>query len=349
VFHFCLFLKMRASKLPSLTRKTPGDTAVESTVKSVVASGAAASRISNYVTHDEGLDIDAVLSEHKYTIVTKYAMGENAEYIKAISPLGDIVYILIDQKGTLALNDGEIVSVKNIEGSKIMHSEREKAATCTSLATCGTMMECADELCTIVRTDDAQTTQKFFSVSESYAEKKITPEGSAVSFPLVKLSEIRLNGKLTATRIANATHRIYDSSYSVSSKGIEDVISESKKLTEACQNFTSTRESCVNAYARDILYLQERAKEHFMDHLNGGPRADPQKYTDIRVNLYARKKAINDAAHIAEAFSGISTKLVALRLEMEELTTLIADEFKHFAGPTGKSTRILTSEEAFAI
>jgi hypothetical protein len=319
--------------------------------KIALASGAISKDlVSNYIESTDSIDIDLFLKENKYTVITRYIMSEKVDYIKAISPLGDIVFINVDQKGISTTDVGDFTSVSQVAGTKISVSDRLSATDCTSTSTCGVALQCADELCTILRRDDGSNSQKSFVMTEGYSSKTITPDGSSIAYPIVKLSEIKINPKLTVQRISMASQKIYDNSFSISSLDVEATMKEMSKICTVGTDFMQKRVKYINFYAGDIIRLQELAKKYYDRFLEGGitSEANKESYLYILINLYARHKLMCEINKVSSIFSQIQQDLVQTRSRMESLIDIMSQEYENTLDSSKKS-RILTADEVFAM
>lgn len=325
-------------------------TASKKTLSSMVASGALTSdSVSKFVVTDDHINVDSILHDNMYTIVTRFAVSDDAAYIKAISPLGDIVFIQVDRKGLSTFDIGDFTTVKSIKGTKINSSDKTAASTCTSQSTCGVALQCENELCVIVRRDDGKNDQNNFMVSESYSEKTITPVGSTIAFPIVRLSEIMLDPQGTAKRISNASKSIYDNSYSISTVELGSLMSQIDKLHKNSLKFTEVRDSHIQKHAKDIYKLSYLAQGHYTEYLKGTmSEANREKYLKVLVNIYARSRELTKIISISNTVAQLERDLIETRTRIESLHHVLETNLDFFKDERGNS-RILDFDEALAL
>lgn len=304
--------------------------------------------VSRFVTESDHSDIDRILSDNMYTVISRYVISEHMTYIKAISPLGDVLFIHVDQKGVSTVDIGDFTTVRSVEGKKISVSDKTAAATCTSQSTCGVALQCEDELCVIVRTDDGHNEQNSFMLTEGYSEKTITPVGSSIAFPVVKLSEIKLDPRGTAERIASASMKIYDNSYSISTSELGSLMSQIEKLHDHSRRFTEVRDTHIRKHTLDIYKLSTMAKKHFQEYLKGTMSADNHKrYTSVLVNIYARTRELTKIISVSNTVAQLEQEIITTRSRISALLEVLEHSMGFFEDRGG--SRILTTEEALKI
>lgn len=181
-------------------------------------------------------NIDVLLVTKGYvridTIMLNDAGREVVQYIKAINPMGDIVFIEMDRSGALSVQMADRTVVRVSQGSSIPTSVRVSAETCAGSAACGVAFQCADGVCVLQRDQTGQLYEGNFIITESPSNKRILPVGSPVAFPVIKLTEILTDPEGTILRVRQATANIQASARTNSLKELDALVGSTKNLDD---------------------------------------------------------------------------------------------------------------------
>ena len=164
-------------------------------------------------------------------VITLDSDREKIFYIKAINPVGDIVFIEADRSGALTVQLQNRTVVKVSPGSAISQSVKIKAAECAESAGCRAAFQCEGEFCIVQRADDGKIYEGTFVTTESASDKKITPLGSPVAYPIITLSEIEANSDGAIVRVRKATMEIQAAARVSSMEMLNKVHTSAEQLT----------------------------------------------------------------------------------------------------------------------
>ncbi len=209
---------------PVLTTASPVPRPLSSNV--VTALPSASRAFSSYAAGISENSIDDLLMTKGYLRLDTITLDTDQEkvfYVKAIDPVGDIVFIQMDKSGGLTVQLSNRTVVKVSEGTSIPHSVKVRAAECAGSSVCGVAFQCEGEFCFVNRKDDGKLYEGTFVTSETASDKKITPFGSPVAYPIITLSEIEANNDNAIERVRKATMDIQAAAYASSLATITDV------------------------------------------------------------------------------------------------------------------------------
>jgi hypothetical protein len=207
----------------------------------------------------EDSDLEEELMKYNYiplsTIIIKDNNGDFLnKYIKAVNQLGQKVYILIDiDVKRNVLPDLTLIDTK--QGSTLPYSLKAGAMKMAGLDASGIAIESDDNgLCMLESVMDEENDN--FSIVESnftFTEEQKTGAivenyGCHMSYPVVKLSEIRVNNKLVVEGANAVTRKLRNCSY-------ETYLEDMKQTIDAVQNLQESHQTLLNLFETNALEL----------------------------------------------------------------------------------------------
>lgn len=205
--------------------------------------------------------LDEELTRSGYTPLSKIVViGQNndsqVKYIKAKSQLGEPVYIAVDVDDAYVSHTNKDPRFKETR-KQILVDEQEKeiAFTKLGLGVNGVALECKNGLCTILHDEglNKPREQNFVLVYTKKAEETLT----IASFPIVRMSDIRVNPELVCR---NADETIRTMRNCALQKCLADIDCLKKKLDETCQLFQQTltcKKNVINEFRRTMALLED--------------------------------------------------------------------------------------------
>lgn len=197
---------------PVLTSASASPRALIATPVTTVTPLPPASRAFNsYAAGIKENSIDDLLISKGYLRLDTISLDiekDKAMYIKAINPVGDIVFIHADKSGGLSVQLANRTVVKISDGTSIPRSVKIRAEQCANSAACGIAFQCEGDYCFVNRNNKGEMLEGTFITSETASDKKITPYGSYVAYPVITLSEIESNNDDAIVRVRKATMEI---------------------------------------------------------------------------------------------------------------------------------------------
>ncbi len=244
--------------------------------------------------------LEAELVNNGYVPLSKIVVKDEGinktQYIKALNKNGQKVFIMIDVEGYNSARTTDLTLVEANNASIIPFSLKMGAMTCAEKDVCGVAFECgADAVCVVARQGDDLTPKE---TSFIYVEPASPPstaimvsEGSIMTYPVVKLSEIRANNALVLQNIDIATRNLRNTSYQ---SVLADLLAAQESLMNlniAFSNFNAAREM----YAKKIKETLDELEGYNREYILNPPITDDSKeaYRQLQFNLAKRNDGIS--------------------------------------------------------
>ena len=208
--------------------------------------------VDNYQSLIDSSSIENELYKYNYTPVSKIVVkGDNNRkqifYIKAVNKNAQKVFIIIDSDGYTSSKSGDLTLMETKLGTNIPHSIKLGAVECIGNDICGVAFECgSDSVCILSRNDNIDLDEtNFVYVEKSAAISTETEgtEGTIMSYPVVRLSEIIANPELVVMNTDIITRRLRNITYDILTKELAD-IPNAKIIEITCDGLYSRK--CFN-------------------------------------------------------------------------------------------------------
>ena len=246
------------------------------------------------------------------------------QYVKAVNKMGQKVYILLDDSIQNLDSDLTLIETKN--GNILPHSLKNGALKMAAMDTSGVMFECDQGgLCVLSNVMDDEnltsTESNFTFVQEKNPSSTVVENyGCHMSYPVVKLSEIRVNNHLVIDGSNMVTRKLRNAAYAAYLQDIHHVQDSIVALQTQNTQFVNLAE--VNAMKlNETLATLEEWNQHY---INNPPttECDIKKHNLIIHNMRIR----ND--YIAYLICGMK-RVAEYKPQIDKLISNIA-EFNDF-------------------
>lgn len=216
-------------------------------------------------------------------IVTESPRDATVPYVKAQNSMGDPFYIAIDvQDSYIGHSKSDPIMQVASSPMAIPREDKEAAYAKAGMSVSGVALECKTGLCTIMHDPvmGAPREQNFVLVETTTIEEVST---GVVSYPILRLSELRSNPQACQKNIDQALRKIRNDAlqrYLCKIKAVQ------KKFTAMADLFASTmkcKEHIVQELHRTVNLL-----ECYLDECSKCPQDNCDKIKQIKYNLEKR-------------------------------------------------------------
>ena len=254
-------------------------------------------------------------------IVIRADTGDKrTQYIKAINKKGQKVFILIDVNGYTTARSTDLTLIEAHNASIVPYSLKTGAYECAGKDVCGVAFECgSDAVCVLSRGSQDLTPKEanfVFVEQHAPAAASIESEGTIMTYPVIRLSEIRANPGLVLANTDIVTRRLRNSSYTAELQELAAAQRSINRLNEAFVRFNGLREDSAGKLNRTLTQL-ERWNDIYMAN---PPLTDDAKdrYRRLQYNLAQRNEGISTLLRAM-------TKVAEKRLEIDVIAKEIND------------------------
>lgn len=263
-------------------------------------------------------------------IVIRADGGEKrTQYIKAVNKMGQKVFILIDVNGYTTARSTDLTLIEAHNASIVPYSLKTGAYNCAGKDVCGVAFECgSDAVCVLSRApDDLTPKEANFVFVEQHAPSAaaIESEGSIMTYPVIRLSEIRANPLLVLQNTDTVTRRLRNSGYTALLQELGTTQQSINKLNEAFVRFNRMRENVATKLNGTLTQL-EQWNSVYMSH---PPTTDEakDKYRALQYNLSLRNENISVLLRSMKKIADLHDSIDIITKEINDISEFDEKEF----------------------
>lgn len=254
---------------------------------------------------------------------------KRTQYIKAINKKGQKVFILVDVQGyTTALQtDLTLIETNNVNGNIVPYSLKTGAYNCAGTDVSGIAFECgSDAVCVLVRgVKEITPKESTFVFIEQPGMQVMGQKGSIMTYPIVRLSEIRANADLILCNTDIVTRRLRNKAYVAELEELAVAQQSIGKLNAAYVRFNCMREDNACKLNRTLTQL-----EQWNDiYMANPPCSDEAKdrYRRLQYNLMQRNEGITTLLRCMKKVADKYQEIDCITREIDEITEYCEKEF----------------------
>lgn len=159
---------------------------------------------------EEDINIESLLDSLFFDIRKKIINNDKnyVKYVEALTPLGQTVYIDLNDRGTIMINEGQDVILKNGQINSIDHSMKNGVLKCVDNICSGVAIVCEDGIC-VVKQKGIENPKEATYV---YSKKADGPE-HMTPYPIILFKELKANPNAYIDNVNKATSHLRDTEY----------------------------------------------------------------------------------------------------------------------------------------
>jgi len=271
------------------------------------------------------------LMKHGYMTVSKIVIqtsdgDKRTQYIKSVNKKGQKVFILIDVKGYTTALPSDLTLIEADNGNVIPYSLKTGAYNCAANDVSGIAFECgSDAVCILARglKDVTPRESTYVFVEKSMSVK--AHEASVMTYPVIRLSEIKANPELILHNTDIVTRRLRNRAYEAELEELAVTQQSISKLNAAFNHFNCMREDKATKLNRTLTQL-EQWNEVYLANL---PCTDEGKdrYRRLHYNLIQRNEGIAILLRAMKRVANKYAEIDAITREIDEITEYCEKEF----------------------
>lgn len=267
-----------------------------------------------------------------YTTLSKIVIQDNngnrhTQYIKALNKKGQKVFILLDVNGYTTTRSNDIILIESNQAQIVPYSLKMGAVDCAGTEVCGIAFECgANSVCILSRDNENFSTKEsnFVLISDKNNTSGFISDintdrhnnSQFMPYPVIRLSEIRVNPTMILENSDLVTRRLRNASYKIL---LDDLKNFDKSINDLRTNFDlfmSTSDNDAKRLNSTINQL-DGWNETYM---KCPPTTDDvkERYRNLQFNLSQRNEYI-------EVLIRSMKKVADLRKEIDSVSQTISD------------------------
>jgi hypothetical protein len=266
--------------------------------------------------------------------------GKVGKYIKALNPIGIIVFIELDNGGFVTVDKNDLTVTQVVTTDMIPYSVKRCSYESAIPNSRGVAIECNKGVCFVSRDmqgknnetnyiysefiDDSMTSTGQASIVQPFHSSYMTDDGM-VSYPIVSLLDIKANPQMVVDHTEVSNRRMlqmaYDSCHNDISAFNESYINMTELSKRFVRLYTHSQEQ-MNI-TRDAFSVY--AKEHAM--IDNRSNADNERYELLLFYLKRRSELQADLVKDCRVMATLSKQLDAISSDLKEIISHLETEF----------------------
>lgn len=285
----------------------------------------------------EDVELEEELMKYHYiplnTIIIRDDDGDFLnKYVKAVNQMGQKVYILIDvDTKRNVLSDLTLVNTKM--GNVLPYSLKAGAMKMAGMDASGIAIEsdqnglCMLESVMDEENDNISIIESNFTFKEEQTTNSVVENyGCHMSYPVVKLSEIRVNNTLVVEGANTVTRKLRNASYNTYIDDVKTAIEAIKELEESYVSLLTMLENNAMELTQSLTDL-ETWNKYYLDH-PPTQECDTKKHNLILHNMRIRNDYIGYVICGLKKAGDDRYPIEKLNNNIKEYTEFFTEEFK---------------------
>lgn len=254
---------------------------------------------------------------------------KRTQYIKALNKKGQKVFILLDVNGYTTARSTDLTLIEAHSANIVPYSLKTGAYECAGKDVCGVAFECgSDAVCVLARGSNDLTPKEanfVFVEQRAPAAATIESEGSIMSYPVIRLSEIRANPDLVLSNTDMVTRRLRNNAYVSELQEIAYAQKSLNNLNAAFVRFEAVRQNSGNKLNQTLTQLEQWNNVYMAN----PPTTDAAKdrYRRLQYNLAQRNEGIANLLRYMKKVADKRLEIDAITKEINDITDLAEKEF----------------------
>jgi hypothetical protein len=265
----------------------------------------------------EGVNVEQELSRSNYKPYDKVFFQNSegqteAKYIKAINELGQRVFVELDTDGYVSIQEGGLPMQVSREAKFLPASLKQGVMQCSGTNIAGVAFECTEGICTMTRNvDTMESNEENFT----YASGPSGRQASPITYPIIRLSEIKANPRLILRNTDEALRRLRNTTFRHAQEEFTKTQKLSQDITGAIDQFYQKILASTQSLAKSIDEL-EGYNQVYLEHAPVEPE-QKRNAQAIMDNLLVRHDKMADLIRVLEA---VSEQRAQMQAHLEILT-----------------------------
>lgn len=254
---------------------------------------------------------------------------KRTQYIKAINKKGQKVFVLVDVNGYTTARATDLTLVEAHTASIVPYSLKTGAYNCAGKDVCGVAFECgSDAVCVLSRGSNDLTPKEanfVFVEQNAPAAATLESEGSIMTYPVIRLSEIRVNPDLVLANTDIVTRRLRNTAYTSELQELDILRQSIDALNAAFNKFNLMRGSSAAKLNQTLTQLEQWNDEYIAN----PPTSDEGKdrYRKLQFNLAHRNEGIATLLRSMKKVADLHADIDVITKEINDITDYDEKEF----------------------
>jgi hypothetical protein len=273
--------------------------------------------------------LDAGYAPLSKIVIRAEGGDKRTQYIKAINKKGQKVFVLVDVNGYTTARATDLTLVEAHSASIVPYSLKTGAYNCAGKDVCGVAFECgSDAVCVLSRGSNDLTPKEanfVFVEQAAPAAATLESEGSIMTYPVIRLSEIRANPDLVLINTDIVTRRLRNTAYTSELQELVTLRQSIDELNMSFNRFNLMREDAARKLNQTLSQLEQWNDQYIAN----PPTSDVGKdrYRRLQFNLASRNEGIATLLRSMKKVADLHVNIDVITKEINDITDYDEKEF----------------------
>lgn len=245
-----------------------------------------------------------------------------APYIEAINPLGQRIFIFLDNPEPVSPEPTDSIMIRSPSNNLIPHSVKIGAFDGIGLDVSGVALVCQNSICTLLRDDNGPVENNFTPIDKK--DVPISDSENPIAYPIVRLSEILTQPDLVTFLTDRATRRLRNVTYENCKHELESTRETLSQLVNAFNQFNQLQANITLKLHSTIKMLEDFTRQYW----NLSPNIPPDKYDKVISNLRKRHEYAIDLLSLCQIVSSFRSDFHKKLDLLQQINSYVSRQFK---------------------
>lgn len=242
-------------------------------------------------------------------------------FLRVTNKKAEPFYIQIDTPESYISQTPQDIFLRESGNLSLPSEEKEEAFQKVGMGVAGIAIECRNGLCTITRNEPQAPVERSFVLIHT---KRFEEDLIMGSFPLVKLSELRLNPEACLKNIGQALRKIRDTALDKCYCEVKEVEKKVKELYGLFNETMCVEENAIRGYKRSMGVLENNLEKCLCK-----PECNEERIKEILYNIERRNSLFPILIESCQDIGHLNHELDEALCLLEKIKVRLAKKFKN--------------------
>lgn len=278
------------------------------------------------------MSLEEELVKNGYVPLERIIVNENcgpgkSRYVRAQNKVGQIVFVLVDVDGYIGIRPQDLTMVESKNASVVPYSIKRGAYECAQVEVSGVAFDCKDAVCIVAREDGETPKETNFIYAGRRVDATAVVGDDIISYPVIRLSEIRANPDLVLCNTMAVTARIQRAAWAASERAMLEFEENLEKYLATFRLFKQYRCELHHRWVVSMKELEEPTNQ-FLSLPQISATSDIETFHVLQHNLARRNTMFAELLRTTRCITEHSCQVQRNTQEIIDLTNCCLQDFK---------------------
>ena len=277
------------------------------------------------------LSLEEELMKHGYVPLERIMVGDGcsttSRYIRARNKVGQVVFILVDTEGYIGVRPQDLTMVESKNANVIPYSIKKGAYDCAQVEVSGVAFDCQNSVCIVTREENNLPRETNFVYAGRRVDATAVVGDDIISYPVIRLSEIRANPDMVLAGTMAVTSRIQRAAWAASEREMCELEESLETYLATFRLFKQFRSALHERWSCSMNELVEPTNQ-FLSLPEICKPEDRERFRLLQYNLSRRNTLLTELLRCTRQITEHRCVLERNKQEIFDLTNCTFQEYK---------------------